>query len=195
LKGTVLFLPGFQKRSFNALEKAEAIKLFLENRGWWVEVSNYGHGRPMNLPTSIYLEELRSEFEQIRPKAVVAHSLSGILVRCLIEIERMRGIERLVMLESPHNGVPSWLLRIFGYPNWPVIWEVKKGSKLLAHLNTAPRGEIDTRYCQIGGMLATIAPGIFKMSGAYVKDFPGVTHSGLRTNSMVLEEIARFIER
>ena len=190
-----MFLPDFQKNAFNALEKARAIKSFLESRDWQVEVSNYGNGRPMNLPITIYLEEVRNEIEHIRPRAIVAHSFGGIIARCMIEMERMKGIERLVMLETPHNGVPRWLLQAFRYPKWPVIWEVEKGSKLLDRLNTFPRGRGDARYCQIGGVLTATAPRIFKISDAYIRNFPWITHSGLRTEPIVLAEIARFIER
>jgi pimeloyl-ACP methyl ester carboxylesterase len=195
LSRKILFLPGFQKKPFDALKKAEAIKLFLENRGWRVEVSNYGNGQPMILPIEKYLEKVRSEVEQIKPGVIIAHSLGGIIARRLIEIERVEGVERLVMLESPHNGVSPWLLRIFGYPNWPVIRDIERGSEFLTRLNGFHKGIIPTAYCQIGGLLTAIAPGIFEIKGAHAKDFPRITHSGLRTEPSVLEEIARFVER
>ncbi len=189
----VFYLPGFQKDNFDRFEISRVIKSFLESDGWKVNVSNYGNDRPMNLPIWIYLEEAACELKKQKPDVIIAHSFGGIIARYLIEIKNV-SVDKLVMLETPHNGVPMIFMRLLGYPNWPAVRVILKGSPFLSFLNSKflERG-VGSHYYQIGGLYTTLAHQFFDLPGVRKKVFPLVSHSNLHNDPHVLAEISRFL--
>jgi pimeloyl-ACP methyl ester carboxylesterase len=89
---------------------------------------------------------------------VVAHSMSGLLMRYLIEQARPElalRIGSLVMISTPHRGtrtgIANWACAVWGDPGWRALGcELRPTSDLLTGLGAARPGGIATRYLSIG---------------------------------------------
>jgi pimeloyl-ACP methyl ester carboxylesterase len=195
----VLFLPGFHSKSFNPLEKGKEIKMRLEEAEWEVSVSNYSDGEPTRLPLPLYSEKVATEIELIKPVAIIAHSMAGLIVLRSI-LQSNHQVHKLILLESPVNGVPVWAMKIWimktdASLDWPSVRDMLRSSAFLQQLNKDwQRKQSQISLFQIGGVYSALLPRIFFFPQVPTKVFKTVTHSGLRSNRRVIETILQILK-
>jgi len=193
-KERILFLTGFQRRPFNPFEKSKYLKEHLEQQGYKLYTSQYGNGQPMTKSLQVYIQQVAVEIQRIKPTAIIAHSMGGLIVRYLIE-QKGYQIEKLIMLETPNQGIPFWLIKIGRLPNWQSVRDMTKNSEFLKNLNKDWQARrLHTRYFQIGGIYSVIFPQLFTLQGIPTKIFKTVTHSSLRSNKRVIGEIIEILK-
>jgi len=196
-KKVVLFLPGFQKEEFDPVEKGTKIKESLKEKGFKVFISNYGHRKPMKDSLKTYVKQVEAEIKAIKPVAIVAHCMSGLIARKIIEGSSENfNIEKLIMLETPNMGTTLFRMRLLGLPDWPSIRDMLKDSEFLKELNKdwqVRQKELKTLYFQIGGERMTKFPEVFKLPGVKTIIFKGVGHSQLRTDKRVIQKILNIL--
>lgn len=196
MKERILFLTGFQKDRFNPFEKSKEIKRYLEQLRYRVYTSCYANGQPMIKPLEFYAKEVAEEIERIKPTVIIAHSMGGLIARYLIE-QMGYQIEKLIMLETPNQGIPSWPIKIGMLPNWQSVQDMKRNSDFMQKLNKDYHGTKNrppTRYFQIGGIYSVIFQSIFRLEGIPMKIFKTITHSGLRSNKRSIKEIIKILK-
>jgi len=196
LKERILFLTGFQDDSFDAFDKSKEIKRYLEQEGFEVYTSRYASGQPMTESLKVYAKEVAEEVERIKPAIIIAHSMGGLIIRYLIE-QMGYQIEKLIMLETPNQGIPRWPIKIGIMPDWQSVQDMRKDSDFIRKLNKdwQKRGkQITTRYFQIGGIYSVIFPDMFKLQGIPTKIFKTITHSELRSNKRSIGEIIKILK-
>ena len=186
-----MFLPGFQKDSFDPGEKGKNIKKYLENEGWQVEISEYGNRMPMTEHLSKYGEQVKIELESFKASAIIAHSMGGLVAQEALRKTQMT-IKKLIMLETPNQGIPRWALKIGILPDWSSTRCMIKNSDFLRQIRKTD--ERETLYYQIGGFYSVLLPKIFISPEIPTKIFKTITHSGLRSNLRVLKEILKILE-
>jgi len=189
-------LTGFQKDYFDPFEKSREIKRYLEQQGYEVHTSCYASGQPMIKSLEIYVKEVATEIERIKPTIIIAHSMGGLIARYLIE-QMGYQIEKLIMLETPNQGIPFWSIKIGIMPNWQSVRYITKGSEFIQKLNRnwqTRRKQITTRYFQIGGIYSVIFPAMFRLPGVPAKIFKTITHSRLRSNKRSIGEIIKILK-
>jgi triacylglycerol esterase/lipase EstA (alpha/beta hydrolase family) len=189
-------LTGFQDDYFNPFDKSKVIKKYLEQQGFKVYTSCYANGEPMTKSLKVYIKEVAKEIERIKPSVIIAHSMGGLIIRYLIEQMGYK-IEKLIMLETPNQGIPSWPIRIGILPDCQSVRDMMKGSEFMLQLNKdwqAKRRQTAISYFQIGGIYSTIFPRIFGLQGIPIKVFKTITHSGLRSNKRSITEIIKILK-
>ena len=192
----VLFLTGFQRKPFDPLDKGKEIKRYLEKQGYKVYISNYSDGRPMTKSLIVYAREVAKEVEAIKPVAIIAHSMGGLIARYIIE-QMGYQIDKLIMLETPNQGIPLWPIRFGIMPNWQSVQDMMRNSIFLRKLNRdwqKRKKRISTCYFQIRGIYSVLFPGIFKSQGVPTETFKTISHSGLRANKRAIRQITKFLK-
>lgn len=190
-------MPGFQSSDFDPEEKGLAIKKSLNEKGLKVIISDYGKRSPMRESIVAYVEQVKKEIKEVKPEIIIAHSLGGFLAREILEsAQENLGVKILIMLETPHNGVPLKLILWLGYPDWPVIREIAPDSQFIQSLNQNWRlrlKSMKTRYFQIGGGWTIQYPEIFRLEDVKMITFQGLDHSSLRTDPRVIQKIIEIL--
>lgn len=192
-KERILFLPGFQKEKFDPQEKGAEIKQALETKGFKVYISNFSNGQPTKEPLNVYARQVREEVKTIRPRTIIAYSIGGLIARKVIESSTEDlCIETLIMLETPNLGTTLLRVRELGFPEWPSVQDMLKGSDFIRELNRdwfEREKVLKTRYFQIGGNRFIRFPDIFRLPEIMTNEFKGIDHSELRTDPRVIQKI------
>jgi len=196
-KKCILFLLGFQKEEFDPEEKGEKMKQSLKEKGFKVYISNYSNGQPMKEPLDVYVNQVKGEVKTIRPIVIIAHSIGGLIARNVIERSTEDlGIETLIMLETPNLGTTLRRVKALGFPEWPSVLDMLKGSDFLRELNKdwlERQKTLKTRYFQIGGNRFVRFPDIFRLPKTITIEFKDLDHSELRTDSQVIQKIIEIL--
>ncbi len=196
-KECVLFLPGFQKERFDPAEKGAKFKQSLEEKGFRVCISSYSNGQPMQESLNVYVNQVKEEVDKIKPMRIIAHSIGGLIARKVIETSTEDlGIKTLIMLETPNLGTTLMRVRELGFPEWPSVLDMLKGSDFLRELNKdwpERQKALKTRYFQIGGNRFVRFPDIFRLPKTITIEFKDLDHSELRTDSQVIQKIIEII--
>lgn len=194
MKGKVLFVYGLQTKEFNPEDKIKIMKPFLARHGFEVCVVDYNHGKPTREALEKYTSEVFKESEKQKPVAIIGHSMGGIIARYIVEAMGL-SIEKLIILESPNQGIPPSLLpiaKLFGVPSgWQSTKSMLRNSKFFQRLNR--HRATKTKYYNIGGVYSLIFPFVFNLPGVSTKIF--VTgHSRLREDPRILRYIIKILQ-
>jgi hypothetical protein len=116
----ILFIPGFLKdqETVQLLEqKVVEIQPLFQYFGWKIIPSNCYGGEPSLLPISEYAKRVAEEIKEIRPDAIIAHSMGTLIIRG--SWKHYRGFRGpIVFIEGPNMGAAWWKLLITGFPLW-----------------------------------------------------------------------------
>jgi pimeloyl-ACP methyl ester carboxylesterase len=199
----VVFLHGFQDCRFDPKEKGQEIKERLEKDGWKVYSLSYSEGNTTRQSLNAAVTKLAVKIDELGLKkidVVIGHSMGGLVACDLARSYRKYGIRTVIMLETPILGLPAWLLRLWRFfsqrraeYSWSSIQDMRNDSDYIIKLNKD--WPVEIRRFEIAGILSVILKGFYKLpEGIYVKVFPMVGHSGLRTNPKALEHVAYLLK-
>ena len=196
----ILFVHGFQKEwKERDLRILEEFILSGEDRFY---ISDYSSGKPTTENLRKYVEEVKKDVITHSPDVIIAHSMGGLIARWGIEQEGWKGIKKLIMLETPHQGIPNNQLVKKVLSKWfPEKWESVKdmteGSEFLERLNERKerkeRKEDTSYYNIVGSKLFHFAPNVFKCSDAKEIKVSSTSHQGMYNNFPVIGKIWRAL--
>jgi len=170
------------------------MKAFFAQHGIEVYVADYAKGQPTCEELEVYTEEVKRYIKEIKPVAIIAHSMGGIIARYVIETNPQLEIQKLIILESPNQGIPSWSLpiaKLLGIPpDWPSTKSMVRGSRFFQQLR---HKVAKTRYYNIGGIYSLIFPSIFNLPDVPMKIFI-TRHSVLRKDFRVLRYVLQILQ-
>jgi len=208
----ILFIPGFLRdketvaRVSQILEQVQPV---FNEAGWEIVVSGYYAEQPTAHDLQTYADWIESEIRISQPRAIIAHSMGGLLVPEKLPEQTLPP----VIIESPLNGVTKRQFRIInllarlkglGKSRFPLdnvsVQGMLRDSEFMENRRTKNFPWMRSML-QINGSLGTnfLARWDGDTFGKHTddmgiyKEFPKVDHIGLLTNHEVICEIKKHL--
>jgi hypothetical protein len=168
--------------------------------GWEIIPSKFHGGKPTNKSLEEYRDYLAKEVADIKPDALIGHSMGTLLIRGLLE--EFDG--PIILIEGPNWGAPWWKLLLSRYPVWnkSIQGMIRKGfpwvktSKYILKLEDIPIKSASV--LEIHGALANSRLGqdVFARIPyeSCFANFPGVKHVALLTDRNVIDVVLNFLK-
>jgi len=201
----ILFVAGFLKEKKD-VERSEKYRSVLERElGRSVILFNYGD-EPSERDLHQSAWELWSLYNEVKPCAIIAHSMGTLVVRDMLKFVTCFNETRIpiIFIEGPNNGIPLWKMILTSY-HFPLtrkcVRNMWRGSIFMKNLIL--RDDIsNNNILEIQGSFAQwwltksfiAGRGIFeKIPESKLVIFPEVDHRDLPANREVIMEIQKFL--